>query len=585
MLEELDVREFAVAEHLHLSFAPGFTAITGETGAGKSLVIDALDVLLGGRPDGDVVRSGARSARIEGVFSISAENETLQSILDEAGIEAEDGLLVVSRELPRAGRSVARINGHVVVQSTLAAIGGRLVDIHSQTEHLAILKPSEHVNYLDRFAGAGGLRASVAELVAEVRSVRGEIERLHLDEHERARRQERLLYEVQEIEAARLQAEEEGELRRERSRLANAEQLAQLAARAYAALEGEEGSPGATDALGEAAGLAEQLARLDESLSAEATQLEALQSQAADLARDLRAYRDEIEFSPDRLQQVEDRLEALSSLKRKYGATIEEVLAYAAGAARELAELGAGEEHVTELGAREALLLERLSASAIELSQKRRAAAGRLSSAIEQELADLGLARGRFAVSFVLHLDEAGIAVSLPVEETIGAEPETDHDDGQRRVAFDRTGVDRLEFLVTLNPGEPLRPLARVASGGETSRLMLALKTILGSADAVPTLVFDEVEVGVGGRSGRVVGEKLAGLADHHQVITITHLPQIASLATRHMLITKTIKDERTVVTARELTGDERLEEIAAMLGGATAGTRASARELLEKFP
>ncbi len=579
MLDELDIRDFVLAEHLRLRFDRGFTAITGETGAGKSLVVDALGVLLGDRPATDIVRTGAAAARIEGTFMLGQDGE-LAALLAESGIEPEDGLLIVSRELPRGGRASARINGRAVLQSTLAAIGSRLVDIHSQTEHLAILRPAEHVNYIDRFAGTGAERSALGAGVAELRRVRAELARLREDARERARRHERLSYEIQEIEAALLAPEEEDEVRRERSRLANAEQLAQLATQAYAALEGDGETPGADDALGTAAGLMAQLARLDENLEAEAQQLEALQSQAAEIARTLRAYSEEVEYNPQRLQQIEDRLALISALKRKYGASVEEVLAYAAQARSQLNELSTSEERAEALRGEEAGLVQRLGVAARALSERRRTAAAGLCRAVERQLGDLGLAAGRFGVRFDLRDDAAGVPVELP-SATVTAEGEEDVTVPVSLAALDRSGVDRVELLVSLNRGEPLRPLARVASGGETSRLMLALKTVLGEADSVATLVFDEVDVGVGGRSGRIVGEKLAGLAAHHQVICITHLPQIASLAAEHVTIEKRVEDDRTVVMARELQGEERLEEVAAMLGGATAATRASARELL----
>lgn len=581
MLDELDIRDFAIAEHLRLRFAPNFTAITGETGAGKSIIIEALGILLGDRPQSDIVRAGAAAARIEAVFVLPEHDEDLQGLLCEAGIEPEDGTLIVSREIPRGGRMSARVNGRSVVQSLLAAIGGRLVDIHSQSEHLSILKTAEQITYLDRYAGTLTARAALAELVAEVRRVRAEMDQLQADARQRARLQERLTHEVGEIESAGLVSGEEQELRQERSRLSNAEQLAQLATQAYAALEGDGETTGASDALGAAAALLEQLARLDPALAAEAAQLEALQSQAADLARGLRAYSEEVEYNPERLQAIEDRLSVILALKRKYGATIDEVLTYAASASRQLAELGTSEERLAALQERETHLVLQLQVAAAALSRQRRVAAQRLSEAIERELDDLGLARGRFGVRFDLRPDAAGVLVDLPLTAIASASTSAPAPAPGQPVAFDRSGIDRVELLVSLNPGEPLRPLARVASGGETSRLMLALKTILGGADSVPTLVFDEVDVGIGGRAGRIVGEKLAGLAAHHQVICITHLPQIASLADRHLGIAKQVQGERTRVSVRELSGAERVDEVAAMLGAVTASTRASAQELL----
>ena len=580
MLDELDIRDFVLADRLSVHFDPGFTAITGETGAGKSLIVDALGLLLGDRPSADIVRRGAQTARIEATFIVGGEDEDLRELLTASGIEPEDGVLIVSREFPLAGRASARINGRAVVQSTLAAIGARLVDIHSQTEHLAILRPAEHVNYLDRYAGTIATRTALASGVGELRRVRVEIERLQRDARERTRRQERLAFEVAEIESAQVAPNEEDELRRERTRLANAEQIAQLAAQAYGALEGDGAASGAADALGEAASSVAQLARLDESLAGEALQVEALQSQLADLSRTLRAYSEQVEYNPERLQQVEERLALLSTLKRKYGATLGEIATYAAAAAAELDELGTSEDRIARLIGEEAALSQRLGEEAAALSTARREAAQRFSEAVEDQLADLGLSGGRFGVRFDLRQDPAGVQVQL-APATMSMADVTPSDKALWTAAIDRTGIDRIEFLVSLNPGEPLRPLARVASGGETSRLMLALKTILGAADAVATLVFDEVDAGVGGRSGRIVGHKLSGLATHHQVICITHLPQIASLAGRHLAIEKRVEGERTTVVARALRGEERLQELAIMLGGLTPATRTTARELL----
>jgi DNA repair protein RecN (Recombination protein N) len=581
MLEEIDIRNFAIAEHVRLRFAPGFTAITGETGAGKSLIIDALAFLLGGRADPELVRAGASAARVEGVFRVAPERDAaLAEVLAEAGIEPEDGCLIISREVPRQGRSVARVNGRAVVQSALAALGRRLVDIHGQEDQLSILRPAEHLGYLDRFAGLGAERAAVAALAAELREVRAAIRRLMEDERERARRQDRLAYEVQEIDAARLRPHEEEELRTERQLLASAEELARLSDTAHAALTGGGRSASAVDALGLAAEALAQLARIDPRMAETAALAEALQSQVYDLARELRAYREGVEYNPRRLERIEERLSLIATLKRKYGATVAEVLAYAERARAELEELAQGEERLGALRERAEVLRVRLAEAAARLSLARRRAACRLAEAVQAEIAALDLAGGRFAVRFERHADPEGLAVSLPLVEVVaaGAEPVPAN---VTTVAFDRTGVDRVEFYVSLNPGEPLHPLAKVASGGETARLMLALKTVLGAADAVPTLVFDEVDVGIGGRSGRVVGEKLASLGRYHQVICITHLPQVAARAERHMAVVKRVDGGRTFTEVRELVGEERRRELAAMLGGLTAAHLAAADEML----
>jgi DNA repair protein RecN (Recombination protein N) len=581
MLDELDIRNFAVAEHVRLRFAPGFNAITGETGAGKSLIIDALALLLGGRADPEVVRAGAGAARVEGVFRVDpGADEALAETLSEVGIEPEDGLLIISREVPRQGRSVARVNGRAVVQSALAALGRRLVDIHGQEDQLSVLRPAEHLGHLDRFAGLEAERVAVTALVAELREVRAAIRRLTEDERERARRQDRLAYEVQEIDAARLRPDEEEELRAERQLLVSAEELARLSEAAHTALTGGGRSASAADALGLAADALAQLARIDPRMAETAALAEALQSQVYDLARELRAYREGVEYNPRRLERIEERLALIAALKRKYGATLAEVLAYAERARAELAELTLGEERLEELREREEALRARLATAAERLSHARRRAACRLAEAVQTEIAELNLAGGRFAVRFERREDPEGVPVALPLTEVVasGTEPAPA---GATAVAFDRSGVDRVEFYVSLNPGEPLRPLAKVASGGETARLMLALKTVLGAADAVPTLVFDEVDVGIGGRSGRVVGEKLAALGRHHQVICITHLPQVAALAERHLAVAKRVDGGRTFTEVRELNGEERRRELAAMLGGVSAAHLAAADEML----
>ena len=583
MLEEIDIRNFAVAEHVRIRLAPGFNAITGETGAGKSIIVDALGLLLGGRADPDLVRTGAAAARVEGVFRLDdPAAEALAEALAETGVEVEDGLLIISREVPRQGRAVARVNGRAAVQSTLAALGRRLVDIHGQADQLSILRPAEHLGYLDRYAGLDAQRAAVAGMASELRGVRTEIRRLTEDERERARRLDRLAYEVQEIDDARLRADEEEELREERRLLANAEDLARLSEAAHAALTGGGRAGSAVDALGAAAENLAQLARLDPRMEETAAQAEALQSQAYDLARELRAYREGVEYNPRRLEQIEERLALLAALKRKYGATVEEVLAYGERARAELGELATSEERMERLRAQEQDIACRLGAAAEALSCARRVGAARLAAAVRREIADLRLAGGQFAVRLERREDPEGVAVSLPPDEMIGeGTGEAGPSAAPVTAAYDRTGVDRVEFYVTLNPGEPLRPLAKVASGGETARLMLALKTILGAADAVPTLVFDEVDVGIGGRSGQVVGEKLAALGRHHQVVCITHLPQVAARAGQHLAVVKRVEGERTYTEVRELQGEERRRELAAMLGGTTEAHLAAAKEML----
>jgi DNA repair protein RecN (Recombination protein N) len=584
VLVEIDIRDLAVAEHVRVAFDPGLNAITGETGAGKSILVDALEFLLGGRGDASLVRAGATSARVEGIFEFEHElPQDLSRLLDEAGVRGEEGTLIVSRELSTGGRAraTARVNGHAVVQATLAAFGSRLVDIHGQSDHVTLLDSAEHIRYLDRFAGTDQARRTLAEQVRRLRELSATLARISADERERLRRQERLGFELNEIAAARVRPDEEAELAAERQLLANAEQLASLSDVAYAALQGGERGAAAVDALGAAADALLQLAELDPRLADDATAAAALQEQAVELARGLREYRDGVEYNPARLAAVEERLVLLSQLKRKYGPTIEEVLAYAERAEAEVVDAEGSEERRTRLEDEKRRLIHEVGRAATALGLQREAAARELVAAVQQQLVDLHLRDARFAIAFSRREDEGGSQVDLALQTLVDG-CEALPAPASARLLVDQSGAERVEFQVSFNPGEPLRPLGRVASGGETSRLMLALKSVLGDADAVPTLVFDEIEAGLGGRSGGVVGEKLQRLAGHHQVICITHLPQIAAQASRHLTVAKEVQAGRTHVDVRPLTGEDRLQELASMLGAVTPATLQSARDLLE---
>jgi DNA repair protein RecN (Recombination protein N) len=586
VLVELDIRDLAVAEHVRVAFAPGLNVITGETGAGKSIIVDALGLLLGGRAEASDVRTGASSARVEGIFHLEDRSLTdeLQAALADAGTEPDDETLIISREIALSGRSrtTSRVNGRAVVQSTLSALGARLVDIHSQIDHVALLQPGEHIRYLDRYAGAMAARTEFAAVAQRLQQLRAGLASLQSDERERTRRLERLTFETAEIMAAELRPDEEEQLRTEQQLLANAQLLVELSDSAYAALQSGGRGSSAIDVLGRAADGLRALAELDPRLAEQAAAAEALQEQASDLGRELRAYRDNVEHNPARLAAVGERLTVLIGLERKYGATLAEVIAYGEEAARELSELEGSDEQRAALQDQERTLLDGLGARATALARLREQAAVRFTAAIEAELAELRMTGARFAVSFTRRASAGGIPVSLPLSALVTGLDEPELLSATTSVQFDASGADRVEFMVTLNPGEPLRPLARVASGGETSRLMLALKTVLGDADSVPVLVFDEIEAGLGGRSGGIVGEKLARLAEHHQVICVSHLPQIAARAQRHINVRKRVEDGRTQVEVRELAGEERVLELAAMIGAVSPATLESARELLE---
>jgi DNA repair protein RecN (Recombination protein N) len=586
MLLELSIRDFAIIDRLRLTFGPGFNALTGETGAGKSIIIDALGAILGERTGAEFVRAGAPSARVEGVFEVAGPGaEALRATLVEFGLSDDDASgdepLILSREITANGRSTARVNGRTITAGTLAKLGERLVDIHGQSDHLTLLRPANHIDMLDRYAGLTAEREALTKVVVELRGVRERLSSLDRDDRELARRVDLLRFQVEEIDAAKLRAEEEDELLAERRVLASAGRLTDLAGLAYRKLSGAgddfsgaKAPRGALDLLRQVNTALAELVSLDPTMEETRAAVEEQGYLLEDAAATIRDYRERIEGDPHRLEEIEERLTLLKDLKRKYGATLAEVIAFGTQANEELRQIERSGERAEELRAREAELLAEIGAKAVVLTGKRREAGDRLSAAVEASIRELNMGRARFATQIAHVTDPHG----APVYDS----------EGERRLAFDDHGVDRVEFLLAANSGEPLKPLARVASGGETARLMLALKSILSEVDTTPTLVFDEVDVGVGGRSGQVVGEKLWGLTaghSHHQVLCISHLPQIAAFADSHFKISKQQLDDRTISNVERITDDERVDEIAAMLDGVplTEASRANARVMLER--
>lgn len=565
MLQTLRIRDFAIIAELELSLAGGFVVFTGETGAGKSIIVDAVQLVLGGRADVTAVREGTETALVEGTFALEGRaGEAAEALLEREGLADEPGLVVLGREVRREGRSTARVNGRSVSLALLRDIGELLVDVHGQSEHLSLLRVREHLALLDRYAEDDVQRQAFASEYQALVMVRQELEMLRQGEREAGRRADMLNYAIQEIEGAKVRPGEKAALQEERLRLANAERLAELATQAVAALdETREPRPAAIELIGQAVHAAGELGKLDPSLAGLAAELQDLEEQTAEAARRLRRYRDSLEFNPRRLEQVEQRLAALHDLERKYGEGEEAVLAYLDRSRQERESIAHAGERIAALAEDEAERLERLGRIGTDLSQARREAAEKLSRGIETELKDLHMAEARFAVD--LHWDD----------EPTGAPA-----DG-RRVAFSRTGLDQAEFLVAPNPGEGLKPLAKIASGGETSRLMLGLKGVLARADQTPTLIFDEIDQGIGGRVGGVVGEKLWRLARNHQVLCITHLPQLAAYGDQHFRVEKVQRGGRTFTTVGPLTAEERLAELAQMLGGSGEANRQSVAGLI----
>ncbi len=568
MLVELTITNFAIIDNLALTFAPGFNVLTGETGAGKSIIIDAVSLLLGGRSDVTMVRAGAEAARIEGAFKLDAELRTaVDPILEREELQADEdrNTLTLAREVRREGRNVCRVNGRTVSLAILKEIGQQLVDIHGQSEHLSLLRVREHVYLLDRYAGLEQQRAELAAAARELNGVRHELGELVRGEKDAARRTDLLNFQINEIESAKLKVGEDKILLEERTRLANAEKLAALADEAIvAAAEGADEQHSAADLLGQAVRALNSLAKIDPTLEQHRDTAQSLSEQLTELARDLRAYREAIEFNPKRLDQVEERIDLIKSLQRKYGDTIEDVIAFGQKAQTDLEGITHAGERIEALRKQEETLLKKIGKLGQALSLARREAGERLAQGIEAELGDLRMEGARFGVDIQWEEADDGAFVNK-----------------DKRVAFDSTGIDRIEFLIAPNPGEGLKPLVKIASGGETARLMLALKGVLARADRTPTLIFDEIDQGIGGRVGAVVGRKLWGLSANHQVLCITHLPQLAGFGDAHFKVAKHVSGERTTTEVQPLSAAERVDEITQMLGTEGEATRQSAEELL----
>jgi DNA repair protein RecN (Recombination protein N) len=569
MLRELRIENFAIIEELELKFEPGLTTFTGETGAGKSILLDAIDALMGGRAESSMIRADEERANLEALFAIPAEHrQEIADLLDAEGLlddpDAQD--ILFNREIRREGRNIARINGRVVNVSLMKDLGSFLVDIHGQSEHLSLLHVRQHLQLLDRYADDEALLQDYRNSFGKLKTTQQELADLRQAEQDAARMSDLLNYQIQEIEAAKLKEGEEAELREELSRLANAEKLSTLAQQAYNLMEEDTPeAPSISAMLGDVVSAVRGLANIDKSVSDLADQCESITSLAADVSRELQSYLEGIEYNPKRLEQTENRLALINTLKKKYGADESAIMEFAEDARQQLDKITNAEERITELEELESVQLADLAVKAEVLSAARKTAAQTLGELVERELTDLQMAGARFLADI----------------RTKDADPGLPLSDGQV-VKFDERGIDQVEFLIAPNPGEGLKPLVKIASGGETSRLMLALKNVLAKADTIPTLIFDEIDQGIGGRIGAMVGEKLWQLGGSHQVLCVTHLPQLAAYGNQHFHVYKQVADGRTTTQVEELAEERRTVELASMLGGDNEANRTAAREALQ---
>jgi DNA repair protein RecN (Recombination protein N) len=566
MLLELRIKNFAIIDALKLDFAPGLVILTGETGAGKSIIIGALEMLLGSRVDMSALRQGSEFASVEAVFKIPPTfKDSLLKRLEEEAVLDGGKYLTLTREMRVDRPNIARVNGHRVNVALLVELGESLVDIHGQSEHLSLMRVNQHLGLLDRYANTAGLLTAYQETYQDLQQTKKELSRLKQIDQEADQRRDLLAFQIEEIELADLQVGEEDQLIERRNQLVNAEKLSDLGQKILVILDDAPGNqPTVMDMVGEIMQSVEVLSKTDPSLEGLSDRTLGLSDGLFELGKDLRSYLESLEFDSKELDQTQDRLELIQDMKRKYGQDISEIFAYRDQAKHELEEITDRSSRIEELEQNEQLLLSELGNRGQALTGARQEGSQLLAAELEVQLNDLKMAGASFKVDFRSEQDPNGVL----------------NQEGQL-VKYYSDGLERIEFLVETNPGEGLKALAKTASGGETSRLMLALKNVLAQADQIPTLVFDEIDQGIGGRVGAVVGEKLYRLTPEHQVLCITHLPQLAGFGQQHFQVVKSLQEGRTTIQVVEIKGEDRVKELATMLGGPSEKNLASAQELM----
>ncbi len=556
MLLELNIANIALIESLRIEFAQGFNVLTGETGSGKSIVVDCMNLVLGGRADRDFVRTGAEKGSVQALFDI-AKNSAAKAILGEMDIDCEDGMVAVSREISRSGRNICRISGVIVPLNTLRRLTGTLLDIHGQHEHQSLLDPAKHIAFLDAYGDNRHteLRAQAAKLHSERVKMESELKKNMLDAAERERLSDMLGFQIQEIASAKLKKGEEERLIARLRILENSEKIRTNVETAYETTYAGAGrTPSAQELLLRAANAMDKLSQIDERYAELGLRLREMVYSVQDIGYELRDILDHMESDPELIEKVSKRLETIDRLERKYGPNLDDVLNFYASAVERLESIQTGGAHIDALKAELAKKDTELDEVCTLLTASRRELAQRLAQAVMQQLRDLGMGRARLEIRIE----------SLP-----------------RPTA---NGLDSVEFLISANPGEPLKPMASVASGGELSRIMLALKAISMEADGVDSMVFDEIDTGVSGRMAQTVGEKMCAIARDHQVLCVTHLPQIAALGDAHFVVEKHTDGTTTETVVRQLDSEGRIHELSRLVGGAedSISSLSHAKHMLE---
>ena len=552
MLQELSIRDFAIIDEIQISFQPKMTVLTGETGAGKSIIIDALGLLAGGRGSTEFIRKGEKKAVIQGLFTLPREANTY-NILEEYGIDSEDGQIILQRDLYRGGRNICRINGMMVNLATLRKVGETLIDIHGQNEHQELMKPENHIDLLDEYdKKTSELRIQYQVVYQNYRKLKLSMEKKEADEKAWAQRLDMLNFQVKEIEEADLKINEEDELVEEKNKLDNFQAIHDALELSYQILSGEKidvvGNLGnAMNELSDVSDLSENLQEINTKISDAFYSLE-------DAARDISDELDSMEWNGERLNEIEERLELIHQLKRKYGDTIEDILHYHSRIEKELREMENAEQNSEKQERQLSEALEKVKELAIKLSKQRKKSAKKLEKMIHEQLSALYMDKAVFEVKFL------------------------------NNSKLYSKGIDKVEFYIQTNPGEEMGPLAKIVSGGELSRIMLALKTIFSQKMGVTSIIFDEVDTGVSGRVAQAIAEKISQISNNSQVLCITHLPQVAAIADNHYYISKSVNDGRTETSLKELDEKQKIREIARMLSGSeiTELTLKHAEELIK---